>query len=238
MDVQKWLSETTPPRVDDPPPSLREKRKRKRHQQPASRKRQLASEDREEVASVRSSDHGNRGPPRKKRQFKQTHESVHRRRVQLPGATAITAPSRRNEVSAGLSRSLTSGAVEDGSSDRSTSVSATLILRELTPVRSQPKYERRARHKTRSDRYELKDGKQSKSRKQRSSGERRRGPRKSIPRRGKTSEALVHNFSASNVAQDRLTVSTHWNTTSSCALQVPPSATILQSSDVDRHPIS
>ena len=62
-------------------------------------------------------------------------------------------------------------------------------------------YERRPRHKTRVDRYELKHEKQ---RKKPEKEKKRRARRQ--PRNAKTGATLLHDFSADNVASERLTV--------------------------------
>ena len=65
-------------------------------------------------------------------------------------------------------------------------------------------YERRPRHKTREDRYDLKQTKEHrKSRKYKKKKQEASGK---YPRNGKTGTALLHNFVAGNVASDRLTM--------------------------------
>ena len=71
------------------------------------------------------------------------------------------------------------------------------------------RYERRPRRKTKEDKYKVKqDG--DKSTKQRARKERRKGtdkPNKKGKRKEKSGDALMHTFSAPNIAQERLTVS-------------------------------
>ena len=86
------------------------------------------------------------------------------------------------------------------------------FVREVPTTSSGPakRYERKPRHKTKNDKYEVKkDGKGSRKRK-RGKGENTgasRHDRKS-KRKERSGDAMMHAFSAPNVAQDRLTVST------------------------------
>ena len=64
-------------------------------------------------------------------------------------------------------------------------------------------YGRRPRHKTREDRYELKDGTRDKKKVAKDSQEKK--PKKH-KRREKSGAALMHSFTAQNVSHDRLTV--------------------------------
>lgn len=69
-------------------------------------------------------------------------------------------------------------------------------------------YERRPRHKTRPDRYELKEnGRQRKDTKQDAKKYPEKKKRKKHQRKEKTGAALMHDFAAQNVAHGRLTVS-------------------------------
>ena len=65
-------------------------------------------------------------------------------------------------------------------------------------------FERRPRHKTREDRYELKDGTREKRKVANKDSQQRK--QKKHRRREKSGGALIHNFTAQNVAHDRLTV--------------------------------
>ena len=73
------------------------------------------------------------------------------------------------------------------------------------------RYERRPRHKTKEDRYKVKkDG--DKSTKQRARKDKRNGTDKRNTkgkRKEKSGDALMHTFSAPNIAQERLTVSAY-----------------------------
>ena len=85
------------------------------------------------------------------------------------------------------------------------------FVREAPAIPSGPakRYERRPRHKTKNDKYEVKkDGKESRKRKRIKEKNTRtsRQDRKS-KRKERSGDALMHTFSAPNVAQDRLTVS-------------------------------
>ncbi len=75
------------------------------------------------------------------------------------------------------------------------------------PANHTTSYERRSRHKTREDRYDLKkpdDAREKRRSTKKEGAEKRHKPRK---RKEKSGAALVHDFAAQNVAQDRLTVS-------------------------------
>ena len=65
-------------------------------------------------------------------------------------------------------------------------------------------YERRPRHKTREDRYELKDGTREKKKVANKDSQEKK--QKKHKRREKSGGALMHSFTAQNVAHDRLTV--------------------------------
>ena len=78
-----------------------------------------------------------------------------------------------------------------------------------SPKKLLKSYERRPRHKTRPDRYELKEnGRQSRDTKQDAKKDPEKKKRKKQQRKEKTGAALMHGFAAQNVAHDRLTVST------------------------------
>jgi len=66
-------------------------------------------------------------------------------------------------------------------------------------------YERRSRHKTREDRYDLKQDTKRPTKKQKKAGA--AGKDRKRKRKEKSGNTLMHDFTASNVAQDRLTVS-------------------------------
>lgn len=69
-------------------------------------------------------------------------------------------------------------------------------------------YEKRPRHKTRIDRYELKESsKHSKNTKKDAKKDRKEKKTKKSQRREKSGAALMHSFAAQNVVHDRLTVS-------------------------------
>ena len=81
------------------------------------------------------------------------------------------------------------------------------------PEQPVKRYEKRPRHKTKEDKYKVKqDG--DKSTKQRARKEKKRGtdkPNKKAKRKEKSGDALMHTFSAPNIAQERLTVSAFKN---------------------------
>ena len=71
---------------------------------------------------------------------------------------------------------------------------------EATLVQGPRSYERRPRHKTKEDKYELKHGNERKRPEKQKSSSRRQS------RNAKTGATLLHNFTAENVASKRLTV--------------------------------
>ena len=66
-------------------------------------------------------------------------------------------------------------------------------------------YKRRSRHKTRADRYDLKENAKRSAKKQKKDNANQKGKKRK--RKEKSGNTLMHDFTASNVAQDRLTVS-------------------------------
>ncbi|KAL8896729.1 MAG: hypothetical protein Q9207_007567, partial [Kuettlingeria erythrocarpa] len=73
------------------------------------------------------------------------------------------------------------------------------------PKKRAKTYERRPRHKTREDRYELKDDKK-RSRNRKNDSEVQKVPKKKRKKRkGKSGAALMHGFSAKNIEAERLT---------------------------------
>lgn len=78
------------------------------------------------------------------------------------------------------------------------------------PVPEKPaeSYVRRPRHKTRDDRYELKEGNGDRRKKKSKLNEREGKDKKhkKLKRKAKLGEAIMHDFSAQNVSHDRLTV--------------------------------
>lgn len=73
------------------------------------------------------------------------------------------------------------------------------------PTTKPKSYERRSRHKTREDRYDLKQDGKRPAKKQKKTGT--AGNDRKRKRKEKSGNTLMHDFTASNVAQDRLTVS-------------------------------
>lgn len=67
-------------------------------------------------------------------------------------------------------------------------------------------YKRRSRHKPREDKYDLKQGAKTRERNKFKKDD-AAGKQKKRKRREKSGNTLMHEFAASNVAQDRLTVS-------------------------------
>ena len=76
----------------------------------------------------------------------------------------------------------------------------------ISPEKPAKTYERRSRHKTREDRYEVKQGKTHKeeNKQELKKKNKKQGKRK---RKEKSGAALMSSFSAKNIARDRLTVS-------------------------------
>lgn len=74
-----------------------------------------------------------------------------------------------------------------------------------SPTTKSKGYERRSRHKTREDRYHLKQNGKRPAKKQKKTAT--AGTDRKRKRKEKSGNTLMHDFTASNVAQDRLTVS-------------------------------
>ena len=95
--------------------------------------------------------------------------------------------------------------------DQSSQASESLVVVESLHKEPTKSYERRPRHKTKNDKYELKqDGKRPSKRKKKSEESTTNVPKKGKKRKRKerSGDALMHNFSAPNVAQNRITVRT------------------------------
>ena len=99
-------------------------------------------------------------------------------------------------------------ACERGGMNRSPAMSQSSGVLLLSPQKPLKSYERRPRHKTRPDRYELKEnerhGKPAKLAKKDSRDNKKQKKQK---RKEKSGAALMHDYAAQNVAYDRLTVS-------------------------------
>ena len=72
------------------------------------------------------------------------------------------------------------------------------------PARPAKSYERRARHKTREDRYEIKDDRKGRNATRSKDCSKRKSKKRKCNE--KTGAALMHDFTAQNVSRDRLTV--------------------------------
>lgn len=93
----------------------------------------------------------------------------------------------------------------DESSSESSKPETSLDTPAPSPAQVRKSYERRPRHKTRQDKYEIKHGKQ----KEKQSTERKvtsKNHKRRAKHRDKAGAALLHNFSAENIASDRITV--------------------------------
>ena len=213
MDVRKWLVETEAPRLRRSSPSSSVGNVSVDGTPAPYAGRMFAAQTHR---PKRCKTH-HLAKPVKPGQSEQTHGK--RRRVERPASdsAAETASSHDNakgakkraklQVDNGRrSSSLPSSAATNRSSDLAASEPRRPSPESSVAEFVEPKYERRARRKTREDCYVLKDDKQSRRLKPTDAPARRREGRKKSARRGKTSEALVHSFAASNVAQDRLTV--------------------------------
>ena len=96
----------------------------------------------------------------------------------------------------------TSHAIRKPSGER---MSSSILVSEL-PEKPSKTYERRKRHKTREDRYEMKGG-AKRAKTQKSEKEAGAKPKKKKKRIQKSGSALMEDFNAGNVQPDRLTVS-------------------------------
>lgn len=81
----------------------------------------------------------------------------------------------------------------------------TSVIKSIPQAKPNKAYERKPRHKTRENRYELKQVKEAKTRKKK---KHEGAPKKERKRKRmeKSGASLLHNFTAQNVAHDRLTV--------------------------------
>lgn len=125
-----------------------------------------------------------------------------------PAAFAIRAGDKketrygsRDNRSRGISRELDDSTSQSSSTIADTSINIPLSLDELKKP-----YQKRSRHKTREDRYDLKQAKKAKKQKK---GTKKEFTRKSKKRKHneKSGVGLMHDFVAQNVASNRLTVS-------------------------------
>lgn len=106
---------------------------------------------------------------------------------------------RKAPVSPGLNAEL-----DDSVSQFSPGTPDTSAIKRIPREKLSKDYERRSRHKTREDRYEVKEVKETKKQKRKKDVG---APKKERKRKGKKSGAAVmHDFTAQNVAHDRLTV--------------------------------
>lgn len=100
---------------------------------------------------------------------------------------------------------------EDHETERVITQNSGMLLPSQTaspsPKKPTKTYERRSRHKTREDRYELKDSYNKEKRKKAAKKAGREKEPKDKKRRDKLGAALMHEFKAQNVSHDRLTVS-------------------------------
>lgn len=143
------------------------------------------------------------------------HDSVHRRkrRRKASSTTSCLEPA----VPSGVTDSDNGQQMPDGrlepskqspsedEDDRSSSGSSQrTVTAKPCPQKPTKSYERRPRHKTREDRYELKESTGDKKRPAKDEG-RKKKPKKH-KRKEKSGAALMHSFTAQNVSHDRLTV--------------------------------
>ena len=95
---------------------------------------------------------------------------------------------------------------QDGTPLAGQSISATSNSIFLPLEDAEQRYAKRARHRTKVDKYEIKDRKKEGRTKQKAGSE-RHGKRAKHKHEGKSGLILVHGYRAKNVASDRLTVS-------------------------------
>lgn len=95
--------------------------------------------------------------------------------------------------------------LDDNASQSSPSSPHTSAIKPISPQKLNKDYERRPRNRTRENRYELKQGEEAKKRKKKKDEGAPKKERKRR-RREKSGAALMHGFTAPNVAHDRLTV--------------------------------
>ena len=143
------------------------------------------------------------GPRRRKRRFSLSSEISY-----LEPAVFLRSSRHRNyrhhepRERCGARRKIDySGTRSNSGSDSSQASSITLTSPEK-PVKT---YERRSRHKTKEDRYDLKQPKTG--RKVKKKHEEGNKKKKKSKRKEKPAVVVMHSFSAPNVAPDRLTVS-------------------------------
>lgn len=109
-----------------------------------------------------------------------------------------------------FSRGSVANSVDTASRSSSVSLDSSTVI-SVSPEKPAKSYERRPRHKTRGDRYEIKQAKETKKRKKEKiekKAKKAHAAKKDRKRnRGeKSGAALMHNFTARNVTRDRLTV--------------------------------
>lgn len=97
------------------------------------------------------------------------------------------------------------GEQNDSASQSSSDFPDTPVIRSIPQEQPNKYYQRRSRHKTREDRYELKQVKETKKRKKKKERGAPKNERKR-KRKEKSGAALMHDFTAQNVVHDRLTV--------------------------------
>lgn len=95
--------------------------------------------------------------------------------------------------------------LDDSASQPSSASPDTSALNSISREKPNKDYERRSRHRTRENRYELKEVKEAKKRKKKKNEDAPKKERKR-KRKEKSGAALMHDFTAQNVAHNRLTV--------------------------------
>ena len=95
--------------------------------------------------------------------------------------------------------------LDDSASQPSRGSPHTSAINDISREKPNKDYERRSRHRTRKNRYELKEVKETRKQKKTKNEDTSKKERKR-KRKEKSGAALMHDFTAQNVAHDRLTV--------------------------------
>ena len=223
MDIQKWIAEAEACGPNYHPTIAEGPAVNNETQPPDGGRRGRAARRKHEGAPLASLDLAQ--PGRSSRKRKRDCPSADGSHQDAPSRSRSTEYRELKRADQRHAPAIGSSAATDGSSEPPTSSSASLSSRASAhKALAEPTYERRSRCKTRDNRYELQDGKQGTRRRPKTGTGRQYKARTKAARRGKTSAAIIHNFCASNVAQDRLTVGDQfpsYELTNTCPLATP-----------------
>ena len=136
-------------------------------------------------------------PQRRKR--KRDSSSLHLKPAGHPSPVNDDLEANLHSCNGDVDDDYTTSSSQDHVESPPRTLSSSSIVIEEPPTKS---YRRRPRHRTKETRYDLKDGRKSKAKDKRPSKKKQKKQKK----REKTAGAILHNFSATNVAQERLTV--------------------------------